>query len=76
MSRHTGRLEYALCDGRGDGHRCPAFVVPAPHGDPAGRGHVFGGYLDVTVAGGAAGWLMDGDHTLCPEHLPIPNKEN
>lgn len=71
MSRHTGRLEYALCDGLGDHHRCSAFVVPVPHGDPAGYGHVFGGYLAVTVAGEAAGWLMDANRTLCPEHRPV-----
>lgn len=71
MSRHTGRLEYALCDGRGEHRRCPAFVVPEPHGDPGGYGHVFGGFLDVTLAGRAAGWLMAADCTLCPEHLPV-----
>lgn len=67
---------YAVCDGRDEhGHQCPAFVAPAPHGDPSGPGHVFSGYLDLTRAGEAAGWDMRHDRTLCPEHCAGPRPE-
>ena len=71
MARYRGFYQYAVCDGTAGGHRCTAFIAPAPHGDPFGPGHVFAGHLDVTLAGRAAGWLMaDDGRTLCPAHRP------
>lgn len=74
MSYHRGQHYYALCDHTGD-RRCEAFILPPVRWDPTPSSSVLTPRADVYNAAHEAGWHVDSDLTLCPQHAPKKTTE-